>query len=251
MHCDLLEQGRKVIKRMATDPRILNVATPTLYHPDLHKRNIFVSPDDPTKITAMIDWQSTSIEPAFWYADEAPDFAQAVPDPASEDQLEPKSEACEKIYDISTQFFLPKLAEPRLMDEAFFRPFRYCYRTWADGAVAFREELIQTSRRWEELGFSEPCPFPYPTAEEIAAHAKEYKLFEAAQQLKHTLAGLLNTATDGWVPLEDWDATKRTHTELYKSLLAEILAMEDPDDDEPLKTEADLREIWPFDLEDE
>jgi hypothetical protein len=236
---------------MATDARIVKVARPTLYHPDLHKRNIFVSPEDPTNITAIVDWQSTSIEPAFWYVDDVPDFAQPVPDSSSEDQLEPKSEACAKVYNISTQFFLPKLAEPRLMDEAFFRPFRYCHRTWADGAAPFNEELIQTSRRWEELGFSGTCPFPYPGAEEIDAHAKDYKLFEVAQQLKHTLAGLLDTPTDGWVPIDEWKATKNTHKELYQSLLQDILANENLDDDEPLKTEAGLREIWPFDLEDD
>lgn len=53
----------------------METAAPTLYHADLHKRNVFVSDDDPTIITGLIDWQSSSIEPAFEYADEVPDFA--------------------------------------------------------------------------------------------------------------------------------------------------------------------------------
>jgi hypothetical protein len=233
---------------MAADPRIKKVAKPTLYHPDLHKRNIFVSKEDPTAITAIIDWQSASIEPAFWYADEVPDFAKALPDPSNEDRLEPKSETCAKVYDVSTQYYLPKLAEPRLMDDDFFRPFRYCFRTWSDGAVAFREELIQTSRRWKELGFSGECPFPLPNDQELIEHTKNYNLFKASQELKHTLAGALNCATDGWVPPEDWERVKELHPQMYNLLLQEILENKNPDEDDPLKSEADVREIWPFDL---
>jgi hypothetical protein len=52
------------------------VAGPTLLHLDIHKRNIFVSEDDPSSVTAVIDWQSTSPEPAFVYATEKPDFVK-------------------------------------------------------------------------------------------------------------------------------------------------------------------------------
>ena len=235
---------------MAEDARIKSTAGPVLFHPDLHKRNIFVSDDDPTVITAIIDWQSTSIEPAFWFADEVPDFAQTISDTSTESGIELKSELCAKAFHAATQLLLPKIGKPTLMDEAFFRPFRYCSRTWADGAVAFREELIQTSRRWKELGFVGSCPYPFPNAEEIAVHRKDYKFFEAAQQLKHTLASLLNSATDGWVPVKEWRATESAHKEMYRGMLQEILETANADDDEPIKNEADLREIWPFDLKD-
>jgi len=235
---------------MAEDPRVRNAALPVMFHPDLHKRNIFVSEEDPTVISAIIDWQSSSIEPAFWYADEVPDFAQPVPDPLDESQIEPKSEACAKAFEACIQLLAPKLSTARSMDEALFRPVRYCYRTWEDGAVAFREELIQTSLHWKELGFAEPCPFPLPCPNELMSHKKDYKLFEAAHQLKHTLSGLLNTASDGWVPSEHWESTELAHQELFREMLQEILANEQPDKDEPIKDEDDLREIWPFNLKE-
>lgn len=47
---------------------------PVLFHPDFHARNIFVDPDDPTRITSVIDWQATAIEPAFVYNGEIPSF---------------------------------------------------------------------------------------------------------------------------------------------------------------------------------
>jgi hypothetical protein len=233
---------------MSEDRRIRNAATPTLFHPDLHKRNIFVSDDDPTVITGIIDWQSSSIEPAFWYANEIPDFARPVAHPSLKDQLEPNSERCAKAFNICTQFLVPKLSGPRLMDEALFRPFRYCYRTWKDGAVAFRHDLIETSQHWKELGFAGSCPFPIPAPEELAAHQKEYKTFEAAHDLRYNLSSLLNTASDGWVPPEDWEATESAAKEMLDGMLQAVLTNENPDDDEPIKDEGDLRKIWPFDL---
>jgi hypothetical protein len=248
-HHDLLTSARAVMKEMVKDTRITNVAAPTMFHPDLHMRNIFVSETDPTIIAAIIDWQSTSIEPAFWYADRVPDFARPIPHPSRDGEIEPKSEACAKMYDVCTQFLMPTLAEPQLMDEAYFRPFKYCYLTWTDGAAAFREELIQTSRRWEQLGFEGSCAFPFPTLEEIALHKKDYKLFEAAHQLRQTLSQLLLTDSDGWVLAEDWEATKKMHKEMYAELVKVVLGNEEPDENDPIRTEADVREIWPFDLD--
>lgn len=233
---------------MSEDPRIRDAATPTLLHPDLHKRNIFVSDNDPAVVTGIIDWQSSSIEPAFWYADEVPDFARTVTHPSLEHQFEPNSERCAKACDICTRFLVPKLSGPRLMDEALFRPFRYCYRTWKDGAVALRHELIETSQRWKELGLAGSCPFPIPTPEELAVHQKEYKSFEAAHDLRQDLSSLLNTASDGWIPPEDWGATESAHREMFNGMLQAVLTNENPDADEPIKDEGDLRAIWPFDI---
>ncbi|GFF43122.1 LOW QUALITY PROTEIN: hypothetical protein IFM46972_07099 [Aspergillus udagawae] len=57
-----------LLKKLTKDKRIQDAATPALLHPD-------VISEDPTVVTAMLDWQSASIEPAFIYANEIPDFA--------------------------------------------------------------------------------------------------------------------------------------------------------------------------------
>jgi hypothetical protein len=44
-----------MIKGSIKSPTILDIAGPMLVHPDLNKRNIYVSPDDPTRITTIID----------------------------------------------------------------------------------------------------------------------------------------------------------------------------------------------------
>ncbi|KAJ5225025.1 hypothetical protein N7468_006250 [Penicillium chermesinum] len=243
-HLDLLERGRTVLDAMSADGQVQDAAVPTLFHPDLHKRNIFVSDNDPSIITGIIDWQSSSIEPAFWYSDEVPDFATYSPPAQGVDD----SELCTKAYEVCTQFLTPKLARPRLMDEGMFRPFRYCYRTWKDGAVAFRHELIETCKDWEALGFANSCPFSLPTPEDMALHRKEYRCFEAAQNLKRDLSSLLDSASDGWVPPENWEVAKTENKAMFKGMLQAVLTNKDPDDGEPIRDERDLRAIWPFDL---
>lgn len=70
-----MKTSQEVLQKLVEDGRVQNAAIPTLLHPDFHKRNIYVSAEDPTVITGVIDWQSASIEPAFIYANETPDFA--------------------------------------------------------------------------------------------------------------------------------------------------------------------------------
>lgn len=237
-HKILLAHTRTLLRCMSQDSRIRECATPVLFHPDLHKRNIFVSEDDPSVITGIIDWQAASIEPAFWYADECPDFAT-------------ENEVCTRAFDVCTQFLIPTLSKPRLVDQNLFRPFRYSYRTWKDGAVALHHDLIDTSRNWERLGFAGRCPYALPPPPELADHQKKYRLFEAAHNLRYDLAGLLNTSTDGWVPTSDWEAAQTAHHEMFEGMLQAVLTNPDIDDpDEPVKDEETLRSIWPFDIED-
>ena len=235
-HLALLECTRPVLKQMSANTRISNSSTPLLFHPDLHLRNIFVSDDNPSAITSIIDWQAASIEPAFWYSDEVPDFATG-------------NEICAKAFDLSSRFYTPKLASPRLMNDNIFRPFRYCYRTWKDGAVALRHEMIETTRLWNELGFEGQCRYPLPTQEELEKHEKEYRLFEAAQNLRTDLSSLLNTASDGWVPPDGWKAAQSGQKELFDGMLQAVLTNADSDDDEPVRDEMTLRSIWPFDID--
>ncbi|KAE8151314.1 kinase-like domain-containing protein [Aspergillus avenaceus] len=239
-HRSLLESARAMLRQISTDHRIAEAAIPLLFHPDLHKRNIFVSEDDPATITGIIDWQATSIEPAFWYSDEIPDFATPI---------EPGDDVYTEAFEVSSQFHTPILSSPRLMDENLFRPFRYSYRTWKDGAVALRHDMIETARCWKELGLVGQCPYPIPSPKELADHEKEYKLFEAAQFLKRDLANLLNTASDGWVPPEAWEATELAHREMFTGMLQAVLTNQEPDEDEPVRDEKILRSIWPFDID--
>lgn len=237
-----------MIKEISQHLQWQKAAHPTLFHPDLNKRNIFVSEQDPTMITAIIDWQSAAVEPAFWYADEIPDFVKPDINPTIEDQAKLLDELRVQAFDKCTQFLTPTLAGPRLMDEGLFRPFRYCYRTWKDGAVAFQHELIETARDWRKLGLPGISPLPVPSAEQLQAHQKDYQRFLAAQELRINLSKLLNTASDGWVPTQDWETAQQGQGVMFNGMRQAVIENDQADDDEPIRTEEDLREIWPFDL---
>jgi hypothetical protein len=88
---------------------------------------------------------------------------------------------------------------------------------------------------------------PTPTPEELAIHQKEYRMFEATQDLRNNLSSLLNSASDGWVPPEDWEAAKSAHREVFEGMLQAVLTNGHPDDDEPIN-DGDLRAIWRFDM---
>lgn len=253
MHLQLLRDGRTALRTLSHDLRIRELASPVVFHPDLNKRNIVVNKDDPTIPTCFLDWQSTSIGPAFWVADVRPDFA-AIPersDDLTEDDVatSPDVEACSQAFDLCMQFHFPILATARSLDRRLVRPFKYGHRTWNDGAIAFRHDLIMLSKEWEDLGFEEACPIAALGVEELTAYDKDYRHFVAAQRLRRQVTDYLDISSDGWVPTEAWDTIQSRHRALYSSAVEAIATAKDSDEDEPVKSEDDLKAIWPFDLQ--
>ena len=109
-----------------------------------------------------------------------------------------------------------------LLTITYLRPFRYCHRTWRDGAVAFRQELIEISSRWNELGLPNYCPYPLPTSDDLVVYRREFEDFVAARKLKQRLICLLHTTPDGWVPTQLWEATKSAHKEAFDEFVQAV-----------------------------
>ena len=256
------------------------VSTPILFHPDLHSRNIFVSEEDPTVLTAILDWQSSAIQPAFWYTDSTPDFAQreevevAASDEGQggagdqgqgqeqeQEQKQPKytpeSTLRAEAFDHLIRSQLPRaMTIPLTMDEAYLRPFTYGHRSWLHGLAPFREELIQTSRRWGELGFTTvgPCAYPMPSKEEYAGHWEKYKEFEARHTFKLEIQRRLGVQSGGWVWADMYEVTNQAQREWFEEAMKGAVGERGErvwvsEDGERL-TEAEIRDTWPFDLED-
>ncbi|KAI4173635.1 MAG: hypothetical protein LQ343_002810 [Gyalolechia ehrenbergii] len=61
-----LENYLKLVKYVLPTDESLN--TSYLWHPDLHTENIYVDPNDPTRIVGLIDWQSADLLPLFDHA---------------------------------------------------------------------------------------------------------------------------------------------------------------------------------------
>jgi hypothetical protein len=245
MHLQLLQEGRLLLDTISKDPRIRAVANPVLFHPDLNMRNVFVDSDDHTKVASFIDWQSASLDPAFWVAAIRPDFA-ALPD--QPDDSNDAIIACARAFDHYMGSYLPQLARAQSVDPRLVRPFQYPHRTWNDGVVAFRHDLLMTLKEWDVLGFDGTAPIAAPDSEKFAAHQREYRYFVAAQKLRRQVADYLTISSDGWVPEEAWNAVQLQHQQLYSNVAQAIMSAEDSDDDEPVKSERELKAIWPFDL---
>lgn len=255
----LLGISRAVIERLIENPLVQGATSPALLHPDLHKRNIYVSDDDPTMITGLIDWQSTSIEPAFVYTNETPDFA-TYPDhvATSNDDLKNPTEAkgvdekkqkdvliCRQTFEVC-MMGVPKLRAARALDETLLRPFRYCCSSWRDSAAALRQELLEVSQKWIELGLPGSCPY-LPTQEEVAEHKEQYEDFETVQKLKVWLIGFLDTDSDGWVPTDAWEWSKKAHRAAFDKWMEarQEVAKETPQTNE--MSEEKAQRMWPFD----
>jgi hypothetical protein len=137
----------------------------------------------------------------------------------------------------------PKLRPARLLDPTLFRIFQYCHTTWRDSAAALRQELIELSARWTELGLEGSCPFS-PTEEELKKHARDYEDFETVQRLKLWLRNSLRTNSDGWVPNNSWKAARDAHRAAYDEWIQ--TARESEARGEGL-TVAKADKLWPFD----
>ena len=257
-HVRLLQISKIVIKELIMSPLIRELSGPMLLHPDLNKRNIYVSPDDPTKITAFIDWQSTCIEPTFVYANETPDLIAPPPALSSITEMDDEVLAmgdeskererldrdhwiCRQTFEVAMCGYAPKLAAARALDETLLRLFRYCNSSWRDGAVALRQELIELSQRWLDLGLPGSCPYQ-PSPEELAQHRKQWEDFETTQKFKLFLIRMLDSNSDGWIPTEGWEAAKAAHKGVFEQWMETVRESEDPEMNEDRG-----RKLWPWD----
>ncbi|KAI1963503.1 hypothetical protein LOZ58_002337 [Ophidiomyces ophidiicola] len=234
-HLELLKLGRAVIPELAWHPDIKSNSAPTLFHPDLHKRNIFISKDDPTKITGIIDWQCTSVEPAFYYADDSPDFAKAPPEGTSESADE---SLCSQAYEIGCTLLAPRLGGARKIDETLLRPFRYCHRTWRHGFVPFTHELLQLRDSWQKLGFEKNCPIPALGPDEMSFYKEQLYTYNSMLELRQDMVEILGVEGDGWTSEARWEGVRQTYQYFYDNIMANL------EDD---KQREEVISMWPFD----
>ena len=213
-HVRLLKSAQTVTSQLVQQMPLKEAATTILLHPDFHKRNIFVSEKDPTIVTGIIDWQGASIQPAFMHATETPDFA-SLPDDlpflkklgerAEKNEHELKAASiCAQTFDVLIKAHAPKLQRGRDLDPPLTRIFHYCLASWTSSATAIREELIDLSQRWKELGLEGYCGYSV-SEEELARHKKLYTDLEDAMKLKEGIMRVLCANPDGYVSNDEWE----------------------------------------------
>ncbi|PGH11553.1 hypothetical protein AJ79_04811 [Helicocarpus griseus UAMH5409] len=208
-HLQLLHSGSKALQQLVKNIHIQNNKAPTMFHSDLHKRNIFVSEKNPMVVTGFIDWQLTRVEPAFYQA-----------------------------YVAGLGLLAPRLNNARNVDETLLGPFRYCHRTWRDSIVPFTYELLELQKQWDSLGFKEPCSLDFSNPEQTRVFQEREQMFNDFLEIKKDLLEMVETDDDGWILPELFEERKKLCQFLYDSLVSDIKDETDWND---------MESSWPFD----
>lgn len=263
-HLRLLKISREVINDLAQSPIIQKVAGGTFLHPDLHQRHVFVCEDNPSHITAIIDWDSVCIEPAFRHIDDEPDIVhdpladipllnkllsgvddnteqlseETPEDKAAWEEHKDEVDLYQRMFAVVITGFTTKLGEVRALNPTLLRIFHHCGIPWRNGAAALRQELVELSQQWTDLGLSGSCKYQ-PTAEELSQHKEQYEDFEAVEQLKYFLARFVGCRTDAWVPADEWESSQKDHMRLFNFYLK---CTEEPGESD----DSYRRKLWPF-----
>lgn len=200
-------------------------------------------------VTGFIDWQLTRIEPAFYYANDVPDFATF---PASNEETQTnKSAKVKELESLCSQADVAGLAmlalrmnAARNVDETLLRPFRYCHRTWRDSLVPFTYELLELQKHWTTLGFKEPCSLPRdftdPDPDQAHVYRQREEMFNDAMEIKGDLQESVGTNDEGWVFPELLEEKKSISQSLWDVIVCNA---------EDQKDRNELASVWPFDHE--
>lgn len=228
-----------------------------MWHTDLHMGNIFVSEEDHTQITCLIDWQSTSIAPLFlqarWPVFLSPpegyrEGTERPKLPANFDDLDANEKkialfekdraTSSKAYEVATYLnnrdaYTAKWEIFDPLGELFAR----MGDTWDDGIVPLRTCLIQIVDNWGQMGLPDPCPIHFTSAERTS-HEKQFSEYTQWHEIQEFAQKYLDTDAEGWIPPgADW-AKKRLQNKALLELMIERLETQMP--------EGEVRRMWPF-----
>ncbi|KAL8710441.1 MAG: hypothetical protein Q9225_007290 [Loekoesia sp. 1 TL-2023] len=176
-----------------------SIASSCLWHPDLHQENIFVKPENPSEIVAIIDWQSTELAPLFnqarqpYFVDYEGPPTQGLrrPElPDNYDQLDDASQKKAKSLYLSQMFSTMYRVLLRNKALLLYRAWEYqetasfdllliAQRLLIDGEAQYLASILELENDWSDLPgvvaqSSPPYPFHFSAAEraEIETDAK-------------------------------------------------------------------------------
>lgn len=254
----LLQVAVGVMERLDSNDLLRNACQPTLWHTDLHMGNIFVAPDECSRIVSLIDFQSTSVLPAFLQAQwpiflkppQNYDYVKGIFQPKLPDDFDQLDEESRilalrewaqvklaKAYEVST-YLEDKPAHnamnvPRVFRELFIR----CGEVSEVGIVPLRACLMEIFQNWAGLGFSGDCPYSFSQAE-IDQHERQFAQYRAWHEVRSLAEECLDTDAEGWIaPHLDINEKRRQNEELM-ALYIEKVAGE--------RSAEEAKAMWPF-----
>ncbi|EGE07154.1 phosphotransferase enzyme family protein [Trichophyton equinum CBS 127.97] len=225
-YSDLLQKATQVLPYLSKDLEVLKWSDSVIWHNDLHLGNIYISPDDPTIIKGVIDWQSIEACPLFTQV-QFPEFLRPpksycpgteIPKlPDNFDDLDPdEKETAKEEHALATQskyyemyclgYNIPVYNAMKL-DRRLWEPFVCCELPSTGFLVPLRNSLILIFQDWNLLGFSD------------------------------IIKGQLRTDDNGWVPIERWEATNKMNEYLFDTYIKTMNGEMSPDM---------AKKTWPF-----
>ncbi|KAL3421539.1 hypothetical protein PVAG01_07985 [Phlyctema vagabunda] len=249
-HVELLEKFLLILPYII--PKSEDIRSPTLWHTDLHRGNIFVDSPQSPQISGIIDWQGVCIAPFFLQARFASAFdcdwdypwGAVMPPPLQtnfdelsiEDQhnaqVEYKEVKLKKFYEVASRKFNPRLfraLDAMQIDDEHLIPsiFDLVGRSWVDGLMPLRHLLVQIALDWDKLTDSTiiTCPISF-SRNEIERSSKDMERWAIAYNKFHAIRSKL-VGKDGWVPNDEYHDAKAqlmSHKEDMKELQAELKA---------------------------
>ncbi|EXJ68100.1 uncharacterized protein A1O5_08715 [Cladophialophora psammophila CBS 110553] len=252
----LLETTVELMKILGSHSDLLCHSKPTLCHPDLHLGDIFVSEDDPSKISAIIDWRFAQIAPMFlqlrWPGFLAPpkDYTAGIVSPKFPDDYEDmdddemklveydfKQATIAKAYEVRSHLDNKDAYDAMNMPRGYRELFIGCGETWAEGPAPLRKCLIEVLNFWHDLNLPGECPYAF-SPEEIQKHAKQFEQYREQHRAREFALEYLDTDADGWIPPEVDFAKKQQQNRTLLALYVDRMSGQ--------KSREEMRKLWPF-----
>ncbi|OGM47467.1 hypothetical protein ABOM_002621 [Aspergillus bombycis] len=254
-YISLLHKMIETLPILSSNPEVLEVSPPVLWHTDLHLHNILVAPDNPTTIQGIIDWQSTQSAPLFTQArfpeflrppknyiagvqmPRLPDDFEALSPEQQEDAKRDKTLASlSKYYEISCRRFNEPAYNGMSLDRRLWEPFTPCSLPDCGSLVPLRNALIRLSRGWDALALPGICPSGF-TERELESHVEQEEQYNDILYLWDIVKNRLYTEDAGWVPNNRWDATNEVNRNLFNVYIEAVREEMSPEE---------AVELWPF-----
>lgn len=261
-HLSLLSRYESILPYLR--PPALGMLRPTLWHTDLHFGNIFISPEDlaneKVTITAIIDWQHTSLRPLYLQA-RTPRFIRyhapvahshnpkdtSLPDNFEQVDASEQQETAlgveladrHKLYAVTCASRSPDYHRAFFFDtkDLIIPPTQFAGRTWSGGFVPLRHCLIQIVDHWDLLGHvGVACPIEFSASERVT-HAVDASEWQEAEDGRELMQERIGVEEDGWVSVEEYDDAVARNEELKKEFIGSMPPGEDRDN---------FLRVWPY-----
>jgi hypothetical protein len=228
-----LQQFLQIARHLVpTNPEHQYLLKPTLRHPDLNPRNIFV--DEDLKIYSLIDCQHCSAVPLFLQAGVPNTFANF----GDEDSVHLHF----YYFGGASEFNNVHHKALRLPSTALKQ--RLCFNAsspWQGNLIPFKAALIQATQNWDTLTAESTetashCPISF-TDEEAARYLRINAAQDYVDEKVSLLRGAIGIGEDGWVSNESYDRAVAENQRLKEELLKDM-----SDEERQLSLQH-----WPFD----